>query len=299
VAGCHFEAAVFTNLTQDHLDYHGTMQKYLAAKQKIFAMSDCGIINLDDSAAAKILAEAPCRAVTYSTRRMDADFTARNVGYLPDGIHYDVVSLGVIGRVSLKMPGTFSVYNSLAALSCAVTLGLPLQRVLYALGNAQGVRGRAEIVPTGRDFTIMIDYAHTPDGLLKILQSVKEAGKGRLVALFGCGGDRDKTKRPQMAKIAAQEADFLIVTSDNPRTEEPAQIIRDVLVGLEGCHTPFVAIENRKEAIRYAIENSRKDDIIVLAGKGHEDYQIIGTVKYHLDEREVVADILAELPPKN
>ena len=161
-----------------------------------------------------------------------------------------------------------------------------------------GVKGRIEVVPTGRDFTVIIDYAHTPDALEKILKATHEFSKGRVVAVFGCGGDRDKTKRPIMGMVAAQNADFCVVTSDNPRTEDPQTIIDDIMPGVESGDTPYAVVVNRREAIAFAMKNAQKDDVILLAGKGHEDYQIIGTEKHHFDEREVVADILKRLPPR-
>jgi UDP-N-acetylmuramoyl-L-alanyl-D-glutamate--2,6-diaminopimelate ligase len=201
--------------------------------------------------------------------------------------------------MSAPVPGGFSVYNTLAAASTAVSLGLPLVGILDALKTFNGVKGRIEVVPTGRDFSIIIDYAHTPDALEKILKSVKSFANGRVVALFGCGGDRDRTKRPLMGKIAAQNADYLIVTSDNPRSEEPMSIINEIVEGIKGERTKFVTIESRIEAIRYAILNAKAGDLILLAGKGHEDYQIIKTGKIHLDEREVISDVLKELAAAN
>lgn len=293
VSGCRFEAGIFTNLTQDHLDYHKTMENYLAAKEKLFSISKLGVINLDDPYSNDFLKTAGCKTYTYSSLYMNADFTARNVRLRSDGIDYELVGTGVIGRVSAAIPGSFSVYNTLAAASCALCLGIPLKGVTDAIGGVKGVKGRIEVVPTGRDFTVIIDYAHTPDALEKILKAVHGFAKGRVVVLFGCGGDRDRSKRPIMGAVAAHNADFLIVTSDNPRTEDPSAIISDIIPGIEDA--PYVVIENRREAIAYALENARPDDIVLLAGKGHEDYQIIGREKHHFDEREVVAEVLAGL----
>ena len=202
---------------------------------------------------------------------------------------------GVIGRVRLGIPGEFSVYNALAAAACALRLGMPFDKVIAALSAVRGVKGRAEIVPTGRDFTVVIDYAHTPDGLLNICKTMKACTPGRLVTVFGCGGDRDKGKRPKMGKIAAAHSDFLVVTSDNPRTEEPGAIIGDILKGLKDSQTPYVVVENRVEAIRWAIAHAQPGDTVLLAGKGHETYQILKDGVIHLDEREVVADALKAL----
>ena len=298
VAGCHFEAAVFTNLTQDHLDFHKTMENYMHAKQKLFKMADLGIINADDSHAEDFIKAATCKTVTYSARYMNATYTARNINLKADGVEYEMVGNSLIGRVSASIPGGFSVYNTLAAAACAVSLGIPFRQVLEAMHHLGGVKGRIEVVPTGRDFTVIIDYAHTPDALEKILKATHEFSKGRVVAVFGCGGDRDKTKRPIMGMVAAQNADFCVVTSDNPRTEDPQTIIDDIMPGVESGDTPYAVVVNRREAIAFAMKNAQKDDVILLAGKGHEDYQIIGTEKHHFDEREVVADILKRLPPR-
>ena len=186
----------------------------------------------------------------------------------------------------------FSVYNGLSALAVCVNLGVPLDAATAALSSCKGIKGRAEVVPTGRDFTVLIDYAHTPDAIENILRTVKGFARGRVVLLFGCGGDRDRTKRPIMGKIAATMADFSIITSDNPRTEDPGEIIRDIVSGISGKKDKYKVIENRKDAIGWAIENAKKDDIIILAGKGHETYQIIGKTYNHFDEREVVAEFL-------
>lgn len=295
VAGCHFIAGVFTNLTQDHLDFHKTMENYLAAKQKLFAMSDIGVINLDDRYAQEVIEEALCETVTYSAKNMSADYTAGNIKYRNDGVDYEIVGRGVIGRVSVAVPGIFSVYNTLAAAACALSIGIPFPSVLKAMKTFRGVKGRVEVVPTGRDFSIIIDYAVTPDAVEKILKTVKSFAKGRIVALFGCGGDRDKTKRPKMGRLAAENADFLVITSDNPRSEEPEAIINDIVAGLEGVKTPYVTIVNRPEAIEYAMTHAQKDDTILLMGKGHEDYQILKTGTIHLDEREVIAEVLKKM----
>jgi UDP-N-acetylmuramoyl-L-alanyl-D-glutamate--2,6-diaminopimelate ligase len=187
------------------------------------------------------------------------------------------------------------VYNGLAAAAAAITLGVPFQTVIDSLYNAPGVKGRAEIVPTGKDFTVIIDYAHTPDGLENICSTLKECAAGRLVTVFGCGGDRDRTKRPLMGAIAANLSDFVIVTSDNPRSEDPAAIIKEIVAGMQDVKTPYQVIENRTDAIHFAIKNARQGDTILLAGKGHETYQILKTGTIHLDEREIIAEALIQL----
>lgn len=294
VWGLHFAAAIFTNLTQDHLDYHGTMDNYLHAKQLLFKMCDLAVINADDGYADRITDGADCRTVTCSAQSNYADYIAKGAVFRADGVNFELVGKDTIARVKAHTPGEFSVYNNMLAAVCVIELGNSISDVCTALSGTSGVKGRAEVVPTGRDFTVIIDYAHTPDGLENILHTMRGIKSGRLVVLFGCGGDRDSKKRPIMAQVAARLADYVIVTSDNPRTENPSRIIDDILVGMADTTTPYTVIENRAEAIKFAINNARRDDIIVLAGKGHETYQILNTGKIHFDEREVVRDALAE-----
>lgn len=297
VAGCECELGVFTNLTQDHLDYHGTMERYLQAKKRLFSMCRTGIVNLDDGAAEEMMAGVPCRLVTYSVDNDRADYVARNVRHNAAGVEFELVGVGQIGRVRMKTPGQFSVYNGLAAATVCLNVGMSFEDVVAALSAAEGVKGRAEVVPTGRDFTVVIDYAHTPDGLENICRTLRECCKGRLVTLFGCGGDRDKGKRPKMGTVAAALSDALVVTSDNPRSEEPGAIIEDILAGLADTKTPYTVVENRVEAIHWAIAHAQPGDTILLAGKGHETYQVLKDGVIHLDEREVVAEALAQLEP--
>ena len=294
VAGCVYEVGVFTNLTQDHLDYHGTMENYMLAKKELFSLSRIGIVNHDDAWAPAISDGVPCPLTTYSAKDDAADYVARNIRYRADGVDFELVGVGHIGRVNMQIPGQFSVYNGLCAATVCLKLGMPFDRVVAALSAAAGVKGRAEVVPTGRDFTVVIDYAHTPDGLDNICRTLKQCCKGRLVTLFGCGGDRDKTKRPLMAQSAAALSDFLVITSDNPRTEEPAAIIADIVAGLADTTTPYTVVENRVEAIHWAIANAQPGDTILLAGKGHETYQILADEVIHLDEREIVAEALSQ-----
>ena len=293
VAGCAYELGVFTNLTQDHLDYHGTMENYMLAKKELFSLSRAGIVNMDDAWAEAISENVSCPLTTYSSKDDAADYVARNIRYRADGVDFELVGVGHIGRVNMKIPGQFSVYNGLCAATVCLALGMEFDTVVAALSAAEGVKGRAEVVPTGRDFTVVIDYAHTPDGLDNICRTLKECCAGRLVTLFGCGGDRDKTKRPLMGAVAADLSDYLVVTSDNPRSENPAAIIEDIVAGLKDKSTPYTVVENRVEAIHWAIAHAQPGDTILLAGKGHETYQILADETIHLDEREVVAEALA------
>ena len=238
--------------------------------------------------------DLPCPLTTYSAKNDSADYVARNIRFRADGVDFELVGVGNIGRVNMQIPGQFSVYNGLCAATVCLQLGLPFDDVVAALSAAAGVKGRAEVVPTGRDFTVVIDYAHTPDGLDNICRTLKQCCAGRLVTLFGCGGDRDKTKRPLMGAVAAELSEYLVVTSDNPRTEDPDAIIEDILVGVRDKDTPYTVVPNRVEAIHWVIENAQAGDTILLAGKGHETYQILKEETIHLDEREVVADALAK-----
>ena len=293
VNGLQFHIGAFTNLTQDHLDYHKTWENYFNSKRILFENSDIAITNADDKYGLEIVKDLPCKTVTYAVNTNNADYCAKNVKFKSDGVEYELVS-DFIGRVSCPIPGRFSVYNSLCAATVALSLGIDYKNVLTAISKSNGVKGRIEVVPTNTDYTVIIDYAHSPDGLENIITSLREIAKNRVVTLFGCGGDRDRTKRPKMGKIAAELSDFCVVTSDNPRTENPSAIIEDILEGMKGVSTPYVVVENRKDAIRWAMENAQPDDIILLAGKGHETYQILPTGTIHFDEREAVAEILGD-----
>ncbi len=294
VYGIKFEVGAFTNLTQDHLDFHKTMEEYRKAKAVLFKMCKKGVINLDDEVSGKMLEEAECECLTYSCGKVGADLTARNIKLYSDGVKFLANMMGELVRVSLPIPGHFSVENALCALGIAVQLGITVSEAAQPLATAVGVKGRVEVVPTKTDYTVLIDYAHSPDGVENVLGTVKGFAKGRVIAVFGCGGDRDKTKRPKMGAIAAKLADYCVVTSDNPRTEEPEAIINDILKGMKGVRTPVKVITDRTKAIHWALSHGRKDDVIVLMGKGHETYQEINHVKYHMDEREIVAEYFAK-----
>ncbi len=293
VEGLRFAAAIFTNLSREHLDYHGDYENYKAAKRLLFKQTDLAVVNLDDDAAAYMMSGAICPCVTFSVKTDASDFTAKNIKLKASGAEYELVGEGAIGRVRLHMPGTFSVYNSMGAAVCAVELGIPFDCVVGAIAASPGVPGRLEVVPTETDYTVIIDYAHTPDGLENILHALREITQGRLITVFGCGGDRDKTKRPLMGEIAGRLSDVVVITSDNPRTEDPGEIINDILKGLNRTDRNVMVEEKRSLATEKALRIAAKDDIVVLAGKGHETYQILKTGKIHYDEREIVAQILA------
>lgn len=292
VYGVHYAVGIFTNLTQDHLDFHKTMEAYCDAKAILFRSCGTGVCNADDPWTDRLLAEATCRKFTYSEKAA-SDLRAEDICLEADHIAFTAVTADQRVPIRVNIPGGFMVYNTLDVLGAALALGISLKKSAEVLAGVPHVKGRVEVVPTpGKDYTILIDYAHSPDGMVNVLSSVKGFAKGRTVALFGCGGDRDKTKRPKMGKVAADIADFAIVTTDNPRTEKPADIIADILPGFDGSDTPHVVVEDRIEAIHWAIDHAEKDDVIVLCGKGHETYQEINHVKHHMDEREIVADYL-------
>ena len=293
-AGLTFDVGVFTNLTQDHLDYHKTMENYMQAKKRLFYQSRCAVINRDDPWAEAMSEGLTCPVSWFSLGDDRADYTARNVRQRPDGVDFELLSTGAIGRVRLKTPGLFSVYNAMGSAACALALGIPFDTVTAALSETTGVKGRAEVVPTGREYTVVIDYAHTPDGLENICKTMKECCHGRLIVVFGCGGDRDRGKRPKMGAVAARYADVAVVTSDNPRSEEPEAIIADILAGMETMPGEKEVIPNRTEAIVWALSHARAGDTVLLAGKGHETYQILKDRTIHLDEREIIASALEQ-----
>ena len=287
--GIRFRAGIFTNLTQDHLDFHGTMEAYRDAKGRLFDQSDAAILNLDDEAGRYYARTAAAPVFTYSERRDEADLTAKNLRLFPDRVEFEAVSMDAIARVRLPIPGGFTIYNALGVIACGLVLGLPLGKIADALAAAKGVKGRVEVVPVPAEYTVLIDYAHTPDARENVLTTVRDFTPGRVVCLFGCGGDRDRTKRPRMGAIAGNLADVAVVTSDNPRTEPPEAIIRDILAGMEGTTAQRVVEPDRRAAIRAALALAQPGDTVVLAGKGHETYQEVGGRVLHLDEREEIA----------
>ena len=295
VGGVHFDVAAFTNLTEDHLDFHKTMEEYCAAKAELFARCDKAVINTDDFYSFHMVEKSPHDTLTISLTG-NGDLNGVYPEYHAEGVSFEVVA-GLDDRitVNLPIPGKFTVYNALTVLGVAKQLGISLAAAADALATVHGVRGRIEVVPTpGKPYTVLIDYAHTPDALENVLCAVREFCKGRIISVFGCGGDRDPIKRPIMGEIGVKLADFAVITSDNPRSEDPVAIIDDILKGVDPSMGAYVVEPNRRAAIRYAMDIAEKDDIIVLAGKGHETYQEINGKKIHLDEREEVAAHLSE-----
>ena len=290
LAGIHFETGVFTNLTQDHLDYHGTIEEYKRCKKTLFLNCDNAVINADDETGAYMSEGITAEVKTYGINT-PCDYKAENAEFFADRVEYDLNG----ERVIFNIPGGFSVYNSLCAIGAVCSLGFEFSDVVKAISDASTVKGRLELLKTNTEYGVIIDYAHTPDGLEKALNAVRGFTKGRVITLFGCGGDRDKTKRPKMGRMATDLSDIVVVTTDNPRTEDPDEIIKEILIGTVGSKAEVISITDRSEAIAYALKIAKAGDTILLAGKGHETYQVIGKERVHYDEREVVADILSKM----
>ena len=292
IGGVHFAVAAFTNLSEDHLDFHKTMEAYCDTKAQLFSRCDWAVLNADDPWYDRIRGAAQCPVTTLSAGKK-ADLRAEDVHLRADGISFRAVCGDEKVAVRVPIPGRFTVSNTLTVLGVARSLGISLEDAAAALAQAEGVKGRVEVVPTpGKPYTVLIDYAHTPDGLENVLRSVRDYCQGRIISVFGCGGDRDPMKRPIMGGIGVRLSDLAVITSDNPRTEEPMQIIRQILEGIPAGLENYTVVEDRRKAIRYAMDKAEKNDIIILAGKGHETYQEICGVKYPLDERQVVAQYL-------
>lgn len=298
VTGCEFDAGIFTNLTQDHLDYHKTMEDYLYAKSLLFVnlkgikQPKISILNGDDPAFMELSQASVAPVVSYGIYNI-VDYRAENVEVSTEGVRFQIRFRESIQDIWYATPGFFSVYNALAAFAWGVERGYVPAAVAEALAEIPGVPGRFESVRLGQPFQVIVDYAHTPDGLENVLRTARDFTKGRLLTVFGCGGDRDRTKRPLMGEVASQWSDFLFVTSDNPRTEDPDQIMEEILTGVSGVD--FVALRDRREAIWSACRLAKPGDTILIAGKGHETYQIFGTEVHPFDDREVAREALRGL----
>ena len=290
VDGIKFCASALTNITPEHLDYHGSMKDYIDAKLEIFKKSEFACLNIDDEIVKENIDRIHCEKVKYSTVSDKADYTAKNIICNEKGIRYEFVGIDCISRIQSDLYGKFTVYNTLCAASILLKLGFDIEKISEAIRELKSVKGRAEVVHIPKKFTVIIDYAHTPDGLSNILWSVREITEGKVIIVFGCGGDRDKSKRAEMGRIAGELSNYAVVTSDNPRTENPLLIINDILYGMEKSKAKIAVIENRRQAIEFALGKARKGDTVLLAGKGHETYQIIGNDKIHFDEREIIKE---------
>ncbi|NSW90515.1 MAG: UDP-N-acetylmuramoyl-L-alanyl-D-glutamate--2,6-diaminopimelate ligase [Firmicutes bacterium] len=290
-----FDIGVFTNLYKDHISpiEHKDMDEYLNAKIKLFKMCKEGLVNIDSSYADKVLNEAECRMYTFGIEK-NCDIKAYDIIKHPNSIEFKVSSKWVNGDIKVNIPGMFTVYNALAAIGVCCLMGIPYKFIKEGLEKVN-VPGRAETVNSGKDFTIIVDYAHTAESLENILSTVKDFANGRVVCVFGCGGNKDRGRRFGMGEVSGRIADFTIITSDNPRSEDPVSIINDIETGIKKTEGRYIKIVDRREAIRYAIKNAKPGDVIVIAGKGHETYQIFKDKTIHFDDREVAEEILKEI----
>lgn len=297
VAGIHFTVGAFTNLTQDHLDYHKTMEDYLKAKLKLFESLEgentFGVVNKSDPHADQFIQHCKSRYVTYG---MKGDYWASDIEVSMKDTRFILHTPIGEGEVKLSLIGKHNVFNALCASAIAGELGIPLKDIQKGLKNLKSVPGRFELIEEGQEFTVVVDYAHTDDGLNHVLQTARSLTRGKVIVVFGCGGDRDKTKRPKMGAVAGKLADIIILTSDNPRTEDIKLILLDIEVGVQKMGRykgeDYFVIENREEAIQFALDRAKPNDIVIIAGKGHEPYQIIGTQRLPFDDREVARKFL-------
>lgn len=288
VYGIRYSTAIFTNLTQDHLDYHKTMENYMKSKGILFTMADKAVINMDDKAGEYMRSVSKGTVLTTGIDYENADLRAENISITADGVRYTLDYKGKQYPVKLNIPGRFSIYNSLGAIGACLLNGIKMEDIIDGLSENTGVSGRFQSIPNDMGITAIVDYAHTPDGLVNILDTAHEFAKGRIITVFGCGGDRDRTKRPIMAEAVGTRSDFAIITSDNPRTEDPAKILDDVEVGIIPTKCPYHKIEDRREAINEAIRMAKSGDVVIVAGKGHEDYQIFRDKTIHFDDAEEI-----------
>jgi UDP-N-acetylmuramoyl-L-alanyl-D-glutamate--2,6-diaminopimelate ligase len=293
VYGIEFSQGIFTNLTQDHLDFHKTFENYFNAKSKLFAMSKHSVVNIDDSYGIKLLEKINSNVTTYSIEK-ESDLKGTNINLESTGIIFNLKVNEKVYEVKLPIPGRYNVYNALGCIGAALDEGIDMDTIVEGLCKVT-VPGRCENLTLGMnlDFQVIRDYSHTPDSLRNILENLRELTKGKLICIFGCGGDRDKTKRPIMGDIGTELSDIAIITSDNPRSEEPYMILEDIKSGVKKSN--YKLIENRREAIKTALLLAKKDDIIIIAGKGHETYQILKNETIHFDEKEVVLELIEEL----
>lgn len=293
VDGIQYEIGIFTNLTQDHLDYHKTMEKYKEAKSKLFERTKKSVINLDDPAGAFMKEKARGQVLTFAVEAQ-ADLRAKDIVISAQGTDFSLTWNRKEYDVHLSTPGRFSVYNALGAIGACLLLEIPMEDIVSGLEENRGVAGRFQTVRSKKGYQAVVDYAHTPDGLDNILKTAGEFAKGRIITIFGCGGDRDKTKRPIMGEIAGNGSDYCIITSDNPRTEEPLTILNEVEIGMKKTQCPYVKIADRREAIIEGAKMAKAGDVIIIAGKGHENYQIFKDGTIHFDDMEEIRKAFGE-----
>lgn len=293
VDGIAYEIGIFTNLTQDHLDYHKTMESYKTAKSKLFERAQKSVINLDDAAGSFMKEKAKGQVLTFAVDK-DADLRARNIEISSEGTEFSLTWEEREYHVHLSTPGRFSVYNALGAIGACLLLEISMAEIIAGLEENRGVAGRFQAVRNKKGYQAVVDYAHTPDGLDNILKTAREFAKGRIITIFGCGGDRDKTKRPIMGEIAGNGSDYCIITSDNPRTEDPLTILSEVEVGMKKTKCPYEKIADRSEAIVKCANMAQTGDVIIIAGKGHENYQIFKDGTIHFDDMEEIRKAFGE-----
>lgn len=293
VEGVKFDIGIFTNLTQDHLDFHKTFSNYVKAKSKLFEQCKHAVINIDDNYANEMVKNSDCDIITYSIEE-ESNFTAKNIEYHNDMVRFEVEIDDIVNEFIIPIPGKFTVYNSLAAIATTVTMKIPVDVIIKGLKKIKGVPGRIQNVPNTKGISVIVDYSHTPDSLENIIKAVREYIKGDIITVFGCGGDRDKTKRPVMGNIAGKFSDYCIITSDNPRSENPQIIISEVESGVKETNCKYEKIIDRKEAIFYAIKKAKINDAVIIAGKGHENYQIFSDKTIHFDDVEVAIEALED-----
>lgn len=291
--GVRFCASAITNITPEHLNYHLNMENYISAKLSLFDSSDFAVLNIDDKNINSNQSRINCRQISVSLKERIADYFAENIVSTAVGVEFDLLH-DKIYKAFIPLPGIYNVYNALCAVAVCSELGLDMQMCVEALKSFRGVEGRCEKIPTGRDFSVIIDYAHTPDGFQNIISSAREFTKNRIITVFGCGGDRDKSKRAVMGKIAGELSDIVVVTDDNPRTESPVRIICDILEGLNGVKCHYAVVSDRKDAIGLSLKIAEKDDTVLILGKGHEKYQITAKGKIPFDEKEIIQEFLKQ-----
>lgn len=302
VHGCDYDVAVFTNLTQDHLDFHKTMDEYAVAKSLLFAQlgnnyrgdhPKFAVVNSDDAASERMITATAAHVVTYGIRK-PATFRATDIAISGQGTTFNLHFQAKTYPIAMQLVGNFNVYNALGAIATTYVQGVPLETAIKSIESLKGVAGRFELVSAGQAFPVIVDYAHTPDSLENVLETISDFVKGRIICVVGCGGDRDRTKRPIMAKIAVKKADVAILTSDNPRSEDPMTILNQMEAGVS-AEAVYLKEVDREKAIQLAVNEAKDDDVILIAGKGHETYQIIGSVTHHFDDREVAEQAIKNL----
>lgn len=300
VDGCRFEMGIFTNITREHLDFHGTFENYMAAKLGFFehhldssaSPNAKAVVNLDDAHADRFLAASKVETLTFSMSNGAADFLSRNIRLTGEGTAFEVRTPDVAFEVKTSLIGAHAVANCLAAIAASTALGLPAEQIAEGVTSLDGIPGRFEKVACGQDFLVVVDFAHTPDAIAKTISTARELATGRIISVLGAGGDRDPTKRLPMGRIAAELSDLCIITSDNPRTEDPIEIVRQVERGAKSASAEVMIEPDRRNAIELALENAASGDVVLILGKGHESDQIIGTTRHSFDDRDVARELL-------